>query len=110
MQRFMKTVKNDIYLDKNNLYGFLIFAENIEVGYTLEPYHGGVTDENMKKMYTTVHQRFTIQKWGVRGLNYTDMLAWYQWYYHCHLSALLNNADSLPKFTLLDVNRRKDVK
>ena len=56
---------------------FLIFAQNIDCGYTLEPPHSGGSNEypqsmfyskNKKKMFTPVQPSFTIQKWGVRGV------------------------------------------
>ena len=55
---------------------FLIFAQNIDCGYTLEPPQWGGSNEypqsmfwskNKKNMYTPVNPSFTIQKWGVRG-------------------------------------------
>ena len=49
---------------------FLIFAQNIDCGYILEPPHGGGSkneypqsmfkSKNKKKMYTPVHPSFTI--------------------------------------------------
>ena len=59
-----------------NVDNFLIFPQNIDRGYTLEPPQEGGSNEypqsmfwskNVKKMYTPVHPSFTIQKWGVRG-------------------------------------------
>ena len=55
---------------------FLIFAQNIDCGYTLEPPQRGGSNEypqsmfwskNKKNMYTRVNPTFSIQKWGVRG-------------------------------------------
>ena len=55
---------------------FLIFPQNIDCGYTLEPPHLGGSNEypqsmfyskNKKKKYTAVNPSFTILKWGVRG-------------------------------------------
>ena len=55
---------------------FLIFAQNIDCGYTLEPPQRGGSNEypqsmfwskNKKNMYTRVNPSFTIFKWGVRG-------------------------------------------
>ena len=55
---------------------FLIFAQNIDCGYTLEPPQRGGSNEypqsmfwskNKKIMYTPVNPSFTIEKWGVRG-------------------------------------------
>ena len=55
---------------------FLIFAQNIDCWYTLEPPQRGGSNEypqsmfwskNKKNMYTRVNPSFTILKWGVRG-------------------------------------------
>ena len=63
---------------------FLIFAQNIDCGYTLEPPQRGGSNEypksmfwskNKKNMYTRVNPTFSIYKWGVRGCHYTDMLS-----------------------------------
>ena len=62
----------------------LIFAQNIDGGYTLEPPHRGGSNEytqskvwskNKKNRYTPAYTSFTIQKWGIRGIYYTDMLS-----------------------------------
>ena len=53
----------------------LIFAQNIDCGYTLEPPQRGGSNEfpqymfgaKIRKKYTPVNPRFTIQKWVVRG-------------------------------------------
>ena len=59
-----------------NYDNFLIFAQNIDRGYTLEPPQRGGSNEypqsmffskNKKIKYIPVHTSFTIQKWGVRG-------------------------------------------
>ena len=55
-------------------YIFLIFAQNIDCGYTLEQ-RGGSNEypqsmfwnKNKKNMYTRVNPTFSIYKWGVRG-------------------------------------------
>ena len=55
---------------------FLIFTQNIDCGYTLEPPQRGGSNEypqsmfqskNKKIMYTPVNRSFTIQKWDARG-------------------------------------------
>ena len=55
---------------------FLIFAQNIDCGYTIEPPQRGGSNEypqsmfwskNKKIMLTPVNPSFTILKWGVRG-------------------------------------------
>ena len=55
---------------------FLIFAQNIDCGYTLEPPQRGGSNEspqslfwskNKKNMYTRVNPTFSIVKWGLRG-------------------------------------------
>ena len=65
--------KNDNFHMKNCII-FLIFARNIDRGYTLEPLQWGGSNEyprsmfkskNKKTMYTPVHPAFTIYKWGV---------------------------------------------
>ena len=55
---------------------FLIFAQNIDCGYTLEPPHRGGSNEylqsmfwskNKKNRYTPAYPSFAILKWGSRG-------------------------------------------
>ena len=55
---------------------FLIFAQNIDCGYTLEPPRRGGSNEypqsmfwrkNKKNRYTPAYPSFAIQKWGLRG-------------------------------------------
>ena len=55
---------------------FLIFAQNIDCGYTLEPPHRGGSNEypqsmfwskNKKNRYTPLNPSFSIIKWGSRG-------------------------------------------
>ena len=55
---------------------FLIFAQNIDCGYTLEPPQRGGSNEypqslfwskNKKNRYTPAYPSFTIQKWGLWG-------------------------------------------
>ena len=55
---------------------FLIFAQNIDCGYSLEPPRRGGSNEypqsmfwskNKKNRYTPANPSFTIQKWGLRG-------------------------------------------
>ena len=55
---------------------FLIFPQNIDCEYTLEPPQRGGSNEypqsmfwskNKKNMYTRVNPTFSISKWGVRG-------------------------------------------
>ena len=56
---------------------FLIFAQNIDCGYSLEPPRRGGSNEypqsmfwskNKKNRYTPANPSFTIQKWGLRGV------------------------------------------
>ena len=62
----------------DNFHLNLIFAQNIDCGYTLEPPQSGSSNEypqcifwskNKKIMYTPVNPSFTIYKWGVRGFS-----------------------------------------
>ena len=55
---------------------FLIFAKNIDCGYTLEPPRRGGSNEypqsmfwskNKKNRYTPAYPSFAIQNWGSRG-------------------------------------------
>ena len=55
---------------------FLIFAQNIDCGYTLEPPRRGGSNEypqsmfwskNKKSRYTPANPSFAIYKWGSRG-------------------------------------------
>ena len=57
-------------------YIFLIFAQNIDWGYTLEPPHWGGSNKypqsmflskNKKIMNTPINPSFTIWKWRVKG-------------------------------------------
>ena len=66
---------------------FHISAQNIDCGYSLEPPRRGGPNEypqsmflnrNKKIIYTPVNPSLTIQKWGLRGLNYIGMFSW--WY------------------------------
>ena len=74
-----KVVKNEIFHQKN-LDIFLIFAQNIDCGSTLEPpleppRRGGSNEypqsmfwsKNKKNRYTPANPSFTISKWGLRG-------------------------------------------
>ena len=63
---------------------FLIFAQNIDCGYTLElPQRGGSNEypqsvfwsKNKKNSYTPAYPSFAIEKWGSRGIHYTDMFS-----------------------------------
>ena len=67
--------KQGKFSDKNSDI-FLIFAQNIDCGFSLEPPHPAVltSTHNLcivskirKIMYTPVNPRFTIEKWGLRG-------------------------------------------
>ena len=58
---------------------FLIFAQNIDYGYTLEPPRRGGSNEypqsmfwskNNKNRYTPAYPSFTIYKWGSRGYTF----------------------------------------
>ena len=58
---------------------FLIFAQNIDRGYWLEPPHRGGSNEypqsmfwikNKKNWYTPVNPSFTIKKWDMRGYTF----------------------------------------
>ena len=52
---------------------FLIFAQKIDCGYTLEPPRRGGSNEYSQSMfwgknrYTPVYPSFAIEKWGSRG-------------------------------------------
>ena len=68
-------LKNDTFLVKNCDI-FLIFAQNIDCGYMLEPPQWGGSNEYSQSMFkskyktimrTPVNPSFTIYKWGVRG-------------------------------------------
>ena len=84
IQTALKQVSNTPHRDKANnvvpnivnMYNFLIFAQNIDCGYTLEPPHRCGSNEypqsmfsskNKKIMNTPVNPIFSILKWGVRG-------------------------------------------
>ena len=73
-----KVVKNENFHQKK-FDIFLIFAQNIDCGYTLEPPRRGGSNEypqsmfwskNKKNRYTPAYPSFTIQKWGSRGYTY----------------------------------------
>ena len=52
---------------------FLIFAQNIDCGYTVEP-------PRRKKRYTSAYPGFTIQKWGLRGYSlHGHVFLMYNW-------------------------------
>ena len=70
-----KVVKNENFHQKN-VDIFLIFAQNIDCGYTLEPPRRGGSNEypqsmfwskNKKNRYTPPYPSFAILKWGLRG-------------------------------------------
>ena len=70
-----KNVKNDNFQSKK-FDIFLIFAQNIDCGYTLEPPRRGGSNEypqsmfwskNKKNRYTPAYPSFSKQKWGLRG-------------------------------------------
>ena len=57
---------------------FLIFAQNIDCGYTLEPpWRCGSNEypqfmfwcKNKKNRYTPAYPSFAIKKWGLRGVS-----------------------------------------
>ena len=61
---------------------FLISAQNIDCGYSLEPPRRGGSNEypqfmflsrNKNIIYTPVNPSFTIWKWGFKGKNYIGM-------------------------------------
>ena len=75
---------------------FLIFAQNIDCGYTLEPPRRGGSNEypqsmfwskNKKNRYTPAYPSFTIQKWSLRGYTFHGhvflMLMWLLWFTLC---------------------------
>ena len=74
-KEIFKVVKNENFpLKKIDI--FLIFAQNIDCGYTLEPPRRGGSNEypqsmfwgkNKKNRYTPAYPSFTIEKWGIRG-------------------------------------------
>ena len=70
---FMSKIDN---FHRKTFYVFLIFAQNIDCGYTLEPPRRGGSNEypqsmfwskNTKNRYTPAYPSFTISKWGLRG-------------------------------------------
>ena len=70
-----KVVKNENFQQKF-FDIFLIFAQNIDCGYTLEPPPRGGSNEypqsmfwskNKKNRYTPAYPSFAIEKWGSRG-------------------------------------------
>ena len=81
-----KVVKNEIF-QKKILDIFLIFAQNIDCGYTLEPPRRGGSNKypqsmfwskNKKNRYTSIplHTPVLLYKSGVqRGIHYTDMFS-----------------------------------
>ena len=77
---------------------FLIFAQNMECGYTLEPPRRGGSNEypqsmfwskNKKNRFTPAYPSFTIQKWGSR--RYT---------LHGHVFVMKNNKDFIRKILM----------
>ena len=68
-----------VKIEKNhqkNIDMFLIFAQNIDCGYKLEPPRRGGSNEypqsmfwskNKKNRYTPANTSFAIQKWDIRG-------------------------------------------
>ena len=56
---------------------FLIFAQNIDCGYSLEPPRRGGSNEYLQSMFLSRNKKkkfnpsFTIQKWGLRGVKIT---------------------------------------
>ena len=70
---------------QKNLDIFLIFAQNIDCGYTLEPPRRGGSNEypqsmfwgkNKKKIGISLHTPVLLYKSGVQGgIHYTDMFA-----------------------------------
>ena len=66
----------EIFIKKKKIDIFLIFAQNIDCRYTLEPHRRGSSNEypqsmfwskNKKNRYTPAYPSSTIQKWGLRG-------------------------------------------
>ena len=53
---------------------FVCFAQNIDCGYTVPTVYV-LEQKKEEKMYTTLNPSFSIFKWCVRVVNYTDMLA-----------------------------------
>ena len=75
INRYFLTLKTENFQLKN-FDIFLIFAQNIDCGYTLEPPRRGGSNEypqsmfwskNKKNRYTPAYPSFAIQKWGLRG-------------------------------------------
>ena len=75
IQGFFSPVKIENFMRKILIF-FLIFAQNIDCGYTLElPRRGGSNEypqsmfwsKNKKNRYTPAYPSFTVQKWGLRG-------------------------------------------
>ena len=83
-QRFFKVVKNE---NGKCFYIFLIFAQNIDCGYTLEPPRRGNCNKYPKSMYWRENKKFKVDislhtpvlllyKSGVQGgIHFTDMLS-----------------------------------
>ena len=81
----------NVHFQMNTLNIFLIFAQNIDCGYTLEPPQGGGSNEypqsmfwsKNKKKYTPANPSFTLYKWGIRGCSLHGlvfvMFALYVW-------------------------------
>ena len=94
-----KVVKNENF-QKKNFDIFLIFAQNIDCRYTLEPPRPGGSNEypqsmfwskNKKNRYTPAYPSFTIQKWGSRG--YTC---------HGHVFLMKRSMNSIKNLTNLE--------
>ena len=83
--------KNENFQIKNSIV-FLISAQNIDCGYSLEPPRRGGSNEypqsmflnrnkknNVRKiMYTPVNPSFTILKWGLRGSKLYRYVSWWR--------------------------------
>ena len=83
-QRFL-AVKIEIIFSAEIFYIFLIFAQNIDCGYTLEPHRRGGSNEYPQSMfwskikknrYTPAYPNFAFLKSGIHGgIHYTDMFS-----------------------------------
>ena len=76
IQKILPPKNENFHIKKSDI--FHISAQNIDCGYSLEPPRRGGSNEYpqsifwaeiRKLMYTHVNPSFTIQKWGLRGVN-----------------------------------------
>ena len=58
IQRFFQVVKTDNFQKKKIDFFFLIFAQNIDCGYTLEPPRGGGFNEYPQSMFWSKNKKY----------------------------------------------------